>query len=94
MTELPLAELEKLVQVRLLSVLAERREREELRKRHAQEQLLNAQVMNRPCMMLAPLLIDRGDQWEAIRGDVIGRGETPDAAMDSFDHVFTNGVKR
>lgn len=87
-------DLEKQVAVRLLAVLAERFDRERLRRLQAQQQLLTAELQNRPCMALAPLLLERDGRWEAIRGDLVGRGDTPDGAMDDFDHVYTNGFSK
>jgi hypothetical protein len=76
---------------RMLDVVAKRQEREVKRLKHAEEQCLNAALMNRPCMVLQPLVLKEGKNWIAIRGDIVGRGPTPAEAMADFDEVFTNG---
>jgi hypothetical protein len=83
--------LEQLVQHKLLDIAAMRLDREAKRLKHAEQLCLNAVLMNRPCLVMQPMILRDGDQWEARKGDLVGRGDTPAAAMDDFDDVFTNG---
>ena len=46
----------------------------------------------RPCVLFRPQIIQDGDSWLAILGDlptgVVGCGDTPVAAMADFDRAF------
>lgn len=39
----------------------------------------------RPSVLYRPTLSQVNGQWHAVYGEVIGHGDTPDAAMRSFD---------
>lgn len=84
-------EAQQLVQFELIDLISIRKRREELRVKHAENLLLNAELMNRPCMVLQPTLLQDDGKWKAVRGDLIGVGDTPDAAMDDFDSVYSQG---
>ena len=89
--DLTLDELSRLHWYRMLDVVEKRQLREAKRLKHAEELCLNAALMNRPCMVMQPVVLKEGREWTATRGDIVGRGSTPAAAMDDFDEVFTNG---
>lgn len=75
----------------MLKLTEARLRREAKREKYAEQQCLNAELMNRPCMVYQPVVVRDGDGWKAVKGDVEGKGSTPAAAMDDFDNVFTNG---
>lgn len=60
------------------------------------EQMLAAQSLRRPCFRFQPTLIQADNEFLAIFGDpftpgahIIGRGLTPNAALDDFDAAFS-----